>query len=143
MTTKSFIIIWIGSLVITACGAWYATKTYYTKPISTNNPVVVSTIVSPVIPTEPDLSCSLAKSELWKFRNEMPVVNITILEQTRSNINLVIDGHVYVRKFLTEVDIPLVQAESSNFKLYFGIGLGIVATSAAIYGGYKLVKLIK
>jgi hypothetical protein len=142
MTTKSFIIIWVSSLALTATSVWYATKTYYTQPISNTNPIVVSPVVSPVIPTEPNLSCELAKSELWKFRNDLPVVNVVMLEQTRSNVNLMIDGSVYTRKFLTEVSIPLIQQESGNFKLYLGIGVGTAATAGAIYCGYRLVKLL-
>jgi hypothetical protein len=143
MTTKSFIIICVSSLALTATSVWYATKTYYTQPISNTNPIVVSPVVSPVIPTEPNLSCELAKSELWKFRNDLPVVNVVMLEQTRSNVNLMIDGSVYTRKFLTEVNVPLVQMESGNWRFAAGVTVGAVAVVGISYGAVKLYERFK
>jgi hypothetical protein len=139
---KTTIYLWIGSCLLSAAISGILVKNYYTKPIPNGGTVVTSPVVSPVISTPPDLACALAKSELFHYNNDLPVVNVVMLEQTRSNVNLMIDGSVYTRKFLIEVNIPLVQQESGNFKLYLGIGVGTIATVGAIYGGYRLVKLL-
>jgi hypothetical protein len=132
MQSKVIISLWLGSLILTATTTGILVKNYYTKPIPNNNVVVTTPVQSPVIPTSPSLSCELVRSELWKYQNDMPTINVVILE------HVMVDGALYQRKFLTEVSIPLVQAESSNWKFTVG---ATVATAAIISIGYGAVKL--
>jgi hypothetical protein len=138
MQSKVIISLWLGSLILTATTTGILVKNYYTKPIPNNNVVVTTPVQSPVIPTSPSLSCELVRSELWKYQNDMPTINVVILEQTRTKVDVMVDGALYQRKFLTEVSIPLVQAESSNWKFTVG---ATVATAAIISIGYGAVKL--
>jgi hypothetical protein len=142
MNFKVIISLWIGSLLLASTLSFYVTRNYYTSPLPNPNVPLVSPIQSPVVPMPKDLSCELAKSELFHYYNDMPTINVVILEQTRTKVDVMIDGALYQRKFLTEVSIPLVQQESGNFKLYLGIGVGTALTIGAIYGGYRLVKLL-
>jgi hypothetical protein len=140
---KTTIYLCIGSCLLSAAISGILVKNYYTKPIPNNSTIITSPVVSPVINTPPDLACALARSELFHYNNDLPVVNVVMLEQTRSNVNLMIDGSVYTRKFLTEVSIPLVQQESGNWKFGLGVTVGAVAVVGISYGAVKLYERFK
>jgi hypothetical protein len=140
---KNKIILCLISFVIGSGITGFAVRNYYIKPIPNPTPIHTNPVVSPTIPMEPDLSCELAKSELWHYRNDLPVINWKVTEQTKTNIDVMIDGKFYMRTFTQDVTIPIAQVETSNFKLYLGIGIGTVAAVGAIYGGYKLIQVMK
>jgi hypothetical protein len=140
MNFKVIISLWIGSLLLASTLSFYVTRNYYTSPLPNPNVPLVSPIQSPVVPMPKDLSCELAKSELFHYNNDMPTINVVILEQTRTKVDVMVDGALYQRKFLTEVSIPLVQAESSNWRFGLGVTVGAIAVVGVSYGAVKLYE---
>jgi hypothetical protein len=135
---KTTIYLCIGSCLLSAAISGILVRQYYTKPIPNNGTVITSPVVSPVINTPPDLACDLARSELFHYNNDMPVINYVILEQTRSNIDVMVDGALYKRKFLQDINIPLMQTESGNWKFGLGVTVGAIAVVGISYGAVKL-----
>ncbi len=138
MNTKQFVIIWLGSIALASVLTWFGTYKYYTQPLPPGPPVNAQEVISPIIPMEPNLTFQQALGELKHYRQDPFKIEWTVLEQSRSNIDVMIEGKIYARTFLQEANIPLIQAESQNWKIAFGAVLGVAACGGVAYGLHKL-----
>jgi hypothetical protein len=143
MKTKHMIISWLGSILIASSATWYITRDYYNKPIPNPNDPVATPVVSKPVERPKDLECELAKDLLYHYDNDPFVIEWKTLKQTRTELNLGITGNLFERSFSQEAAIPIIQSSSGNWKLYLGFGIGTIATAGAVYGGYKIFKLLK
>jgi hypothetical protein len=98
----------LGSHIVIALIAGLSVRYYYTRSLPNPNIPISHPIVSPVIPTNPALTCDEVKSKLVHYQTDLPVIDTTILEQSQTNLSLMLDGSLYERKFLQEVDVKLV-----------------------------------
>jgi hypothetical protein len=98
----------LGSHIVIALIAGLSVRYYYTRSLPNPNIPISHPIVSPVIPTNPALTLDEIKNKLNHYQNDLPEIECTILEQSETNLDVMIDGHLYERKFLEEVEFKLV-----------------------------------
>jgi hypothetical protein len=98
----------LGSHLVIALISGLIVRYYYTRPLPNPNIPISHSIVSPVIPANPDLTCDDAKKKLRRYETDLPEVRCTLLEQSQTNLDVMISGNLYERKFLEEVEFKLV-----------------------------------
>ncbi len=137
MTIKTIIILWISSCLIAAGLGAYVVYHYYDKSIPAVQP---GPVISKPIERPKDITCEQALGILYHYDHDPFIIKWKVKDEKPREINVNISGSLYQRDFTQDAKIPV--AESGNFKLYLGIGIGTAATAGAIYGGYKLIQLM-
>jgi hypothetical protein len=95
-------------------------------------------IISPTIPIKPNITFDEAIGELHHYHFDAPQIEWKVISQSRTQIQVGINGSLYERKFSEEATLPIVQTSSGNWKLGLGIGIGAAAVIGGIYGMHRL-----
>ncbi len=134
---------WTGSVILSGLLGGYLVFSHYNKPIlNPNTPSTSPVEAKPVERELNDITLEKALGIIHCYDTSDVNINWDVLKQDRKSIQLGIKGNLCERSFEQEATIPIIQTSSGNWKLGLGVGLGTAATIGALYGGYKLYKLL-
>ncbi len=98
-------------------------------------------VFKPVAVDVNTLDCDTAKERLNCYYSFPPIIDYKVTELSRSYTALTIHTIHCESDWSHDIKVPVHQ--EGSFRFYIGLGIGVAATAGAIYGGYKLVELMK
>lgn len=104
--------------------------------------VIKEKIVFKQVPVDVNtLDIETLRERLNCYYNFPPIIDYKVKDISRANTTLNIHTVHCESEWSQDIKVPVYH--EGNWKLYVGIGIGTAVTAGAIYGGYKLMELLK
>jgi hypothetical protein len=124
MTLKNSIIVAIIIFVSGLGTGGYSVYRYYNKPIPNPNPPIVKPVISKPVDRPNTITCDEEKNLLWHYDNDKVNLNWTLMEQTKTEMNINLTGNLFEREFYQDITFKIVDplrhhGISANYYAFF------------------------
>lgn len=135
----SFLII---LLLVFGAGFFTAIKTIEPETVEITKEIEVIKEVDKIVYRDVEkLTFVECKEDLYKYYTEPMAIDFVVNKMNKKYTDINVNWKLNERSGSQNAKIPVYQ--QGNWKFYTGVGIGIAGTAGALYGGYRLLEMVR